>query len=357
MYCKNIICKTYILIGLCFLLACGTLPTSYELERTTLHEFIKFDAKESVKPSHIEETLYDIQSSTDTMGRAFRITKYLFLTNYHVIAPILTTGKYAQLVQQAKRGFLQDKKGEFTVIFHNKNKDIALLYINKLAQKSSKDKISQRNFWASISHHWNALKEKTQHIFSNKSKKEKTIPEDKVYFHLYDQILKEKSEVSEFLRFDGDNIKHKGYQLKFGGFDLYDKSKYVDYMGAFILPPNSSLYEKRGYVLPFQQKKIDILTKNLPSSPKTEFITSIPVYQGESGSPVFFEKKKGQYYLAGITTKTLSVGDTISTPGHPLGMLAYERTVSFIVHRDAIFEFIQDYLNKSKKKIHDKKSS
>ncbi len=343
--------KTYFLIALSLLLACGEPPNPHEIERNTLYSFIKFDAERYVKPTYIEETLYDIQSSTDTMGRAFRITKYLFLTNYHVIAPVLVSNKYAQLIKQAKRGFLQDREGEFTVIFHDKAKDIALLRIKKRAEKSSQEIFSPKGFWGNIENYWKVLKSKTQQFFSEQSNKEEVVPENKVYYHLYDRVLKEKLKISQFLRFDGEKIKHKGYRLKFGGFDLYDKSKYVSYMGEFVLPPNSSLYEKKGYVLPFQQEKIAILTKTLPSSSKKEIITSIPVYQGESGSPVFLENKKSQYYLAGITTKTLSVGDTISTPGHPLGVLAYERTVSFIVHRDTIFEFIQDYLEKSKNKI------
>ena len=121
--------------------------------------------------------------------------------------------------------------------------------------------------------------------------------------------------------------------------------------GEFILPPDSALYEKKGYVLPYRKKEITELTKKIPSSPDFEMITTIPVYQGESGSPVFYEKEKDKFYLAGITTKTLSLKEMISTPNHPEGILAHERTVSFVVHRQAIFDFIQEYLKKLKNQI------
>ena len=350
--------KNLFFISLFFSLACSK-PDIKTVEYNVLLKFLEFDSSQHVTTSHIEQTLYDIQSSTDTMGRAFRITKYLFLTNYHVIASTLISGKYSQLVKQAERGFLQNKGGEFAVVAHDKTQDIALLQLKDSTPQADKKTNYLNKFWDTLQNYWKILKNKTQQIFTNKlsDSKKIMIPEDQPYFHLYNRVLKEKEAVTEFIRFNGDDIKHIGYQLKFGGFDLYDKKKYVEYLGDFVLPPNSALFEKKGYVLPFQEKEIAILTEKLPSSSKREMITSIPVYQGESGSPVFLEEKKNHYYLAGITTKTLSAGDTISTPGHPLGILAYERTVSFIIHRDAILKFIQNYLKVLKTNINSKAPS
>ena len=337
----------FTILFLLFVFSCSK-PDPKKIEYEVLSKFLEFDPKEEYEPAYIEQTLYDVQSPSDTMGRAFRIGKNLFLTNHHVIASVLLSGKYAQLVKQERRGFLQSRQGEFEILFHDKTRDIALLRLKSLIPKQTQEESKKST--------WEKWKDKFSRFFQSRSNQEK-IPENKVYFRLYDQILKEKEHVTEFIRFDGDNIKHKGYWLKFGGFDLYDREKYIDDLGEFILPPNSALFEKKGYVLPFRKKEIAVLTEKIPSNPKYEMITSIPVYQGESGSPVFLEAKKGKYYLAGITTKTLGAGDTISTPGHPLGILAYERTVSFIIHRGAISTFITNYLKKLKQELNQKKTS
>ena len=311
-------------------------------EYKILSEFLEFSESSYVDRGHIEALIYDIQSPTDTMGRAFRISKKLFLTNHHVIVKVLS-GKYAQLVKQENRGFLRNQEGEFDIIHYDKTRDIALLRLkDETPDQADLKKSNQRD-------------QKEKDKINKLKEKEESLSNDEAYFRLYPKILRLKDKVSEFIRFNGDDIKHKGYHLTFGGIDLYNKKNYIDYVGEFILPPNSALYEKKGYVLEYRKKIIQELTKKLPSKPKFEIITSIPVYQGESGSPVFYEKEKNKFYLAGITTKTLSLKEMISTPNHPEGILAHERTVSFIVHRQAIFDFVQSYLKKLKNEIESQK--
>ena len=71
-----------------------------------------------------------------------------------------------------------------------------------------------------------------------------------------------------------------------------------------IYLPIQRFSKKKGYVLPFKEKEIKTLTKGLLSKKEYEIVTTIPVYQGESGSPIFLETDEDEYYLAGITTKT-----------------------------------------------------
>ena len=185
--------------------------TSKETEYEVLSSFLKFSDSAYVDRNHIESLLYDVQSPTDTMGRAFRITKKLFLTNHHVIIKMLS-GKYAQLVKQENRGFLRDRQGEFDIIHHDKKRDIALLRLKDAKPNQPKE-----------------AQNKKPH--EEAQKKEESVPNDKVYFRLYPKVLSEKDKVSEFLRFDGNEIKHSGYYLKFGGVDLYNRKTYVKYVG------------------------------------------------------------------------------------------------------------------------------
>ncbi len=238
-----------------------------------------------------------MQSPTDTVGRALRISKTLFLTNAHVVQ-----GKSnLYLVKQDKRGELDEQDGLFEVLHISAVKDLALLKIRKVR------------------------------------------PSNKPYVHLYNQIPKVGSKVSEFLLLKGEVTEHTGYHHKFGGRDIYEANKSIPYVGSMILPPNSALYEKKGLVYLFDQVQIDTLTKELPSKAENEMLTTIPIYQGESGSPVFYEPRPGVFYMCGVSTKALNMGEMLSTPGHPLGFSAYARTVSFMVHRDAIQKFIEFY--------------
>ena len=280
-------------------------PPPEKLRQSILEDFLDFSGEEVDKKT-IQYILYDIQSPTDTMGRAFKISDTLFLTNYHVIQKVIA-GKYAQLIKQEKRGIILDQAGEFEILEYDTKSDLALLQL--------------------------------------KNHKE---VDDEAAVHLYKRNPKEKEKISEFIHLSGEGGKHKGYHLDFGGKDIYSKEKYIEHLGTFHLPPNSALFEKKGYVLPFKEKKIQELTKPLPSKKEYEIVSSVPVYQGESGSPVFLEKNENEYYLAGIVTKTLNTGEIISTPEDPLGYMAYHRTVSFIVHQNAIRQFIKKYLSKKK---------
>ena len=294
-----------LILSFIFLLVSCKQPSPEKLRRTILENFLNFSGEE-VDKEDIQYILYDIQSPTDTMGRAFKISDTLFLTNYHVIQKVIA-GKYAQLIKQEKRGVILDREGEFEILEYDTKSDLALLQL--------------RNY--------------------------KAVDYEAVIC-LYDRNPKEKEKISEFIHLSGEESKHKGYHLDFGGKDIYSKGKYIKHLGAFHLPPNSALFEKKGYVLPFKEKKIRELTKPLSSKKEYEIVSSVPVYQGESGSPVFLETNENKYYLAGIVTKTLNTGEIISTPEDPLGYMAYHRTVSFIVHRNAIYQFIKKYLSKKK---------
>ena len=278
-------------------------PSPKEIQQKILKDFLDFPGGDIDKKT-IEYILYDVQSPTDTMGRSFKISDGLFLTNHHVIRKVID-GKYAQLVKQEKRGILSDIEGEFEVLEYDIPSDLALLRLKKYNPK-----------------------------------------DDETIVHLYKRTPKVKEKVSEFIHLSGEGGKHKGYHFDFGGKDIYDKQKYIKHLGSFDLPPDSALFEKKGYVLPFKEKEVQRLTKGLPSKKEYEIVTSVPVYQGESGSPIFLEIGEGEYYLAGVTTKTLNTGEMVYTPGDPMGHIAYDRTISFIVHRDAIFKFITKYLAK-----------
>ena len=291
------------LLYVCFSASCKR-PSPEKLRQTILEDFLKFSNK-AIDKKTIQSILYDIQSPTDTMGRAFKISDTLFLTNYHVIQKVITAGKYAQLIKQEQRGIILNQEGEFEILEYDTKSDLALLKLKGYKET-----------------------------------------DDEAVVHLYKRNPGEKEKISEFIHLSGEGGQHKGYHLDFGGKDIYSKEKHIEHLGSFHLPPNSALFEKKGYVLPFKEKKIQKLTKPLSSKKEYEIISSVPVYQGESGSPVFLETGENEYYLVGIVTKTLDTGEIISTPEDPLGYMAYNRTVSFIVHQDAIRRFIKKYLLK-----------
>ena len=214
-----------------------------------------------------------------------------------------------RLVQQSKRGEISGDDGIFEILYVDVKRDLALLKLKNIK------------------------------------------PKTKPYLHLYKSIPTVNAKVSEFLSLVGDSVEHSGYEQTFGGRDLYKPELYIDYLGTLLLPPNSSLYEKKGFVLEFKQEEILEKTKKLPSYSSVEIVSTIPIYQGESGSPVFSEIDAGKYYMSGVSTKALSQGETVSTPGSPLGFLGFDRTVSFIVHRDAIEQFIRTYIKQLREEI------
>ena len=273
----------------------------------SLQDYLNYNSKSFIEKDDIEDILYDVQSSTDTKGRAARITNNLFLTNNHVIADVISGYSDVRLIQQSNRGKFDGVKGKFKILYADAKKDLALLQIEDFSPKS------------------------------------------KAILHLYDKVPNTNFKVSEFLRLVGENIKHSGYKQEFGGRDLYNQDLYMDYLGTLLLPPNSALYEKKGFILEFKQAEILEKTKNLPSYADTEIVSTIPIYQGESGSPVFGEIAPEKYYMIGVSTKALSVGETVSTPNSPLGFMGFDRTVSFIVHRNAIKNFILTYIEQLKK--------
>ena len=273
-----------------------------QVEYQVLQSFLRFNESGILEKRDIPDLLFDVQSPNSTLGRAVRLNSNLFLTNFHVV----NKQSSAQLVPQSKRGALKDNTGKFDIIYFDKGRDLALL---RLVQ---------------------------------------TKPNKSNYVHLYDKMPVANDKVSEFLDLVGDEMEHTGYKKDFGGRDIYDKDKYLSYVGSFILPPNSSLFEKKGLVFHFDQTKMDILTKKHPSKAEVEILTSIVIYQGESGSPVFLEITRNKYVLIGLTTKALDLGEQIFTPGDPLGFSAYARTANLVVHRDAIQQFVQNYLTAQK---------
>ena len=302
--------RIYILLIFSFVLnGCKEKPE--KLERQALISFLKYDPNKKLNRKEIQELLFDIQSSTSTLGRAVQITKNLFLTNHHVINRILPGYNDIRLIKQSQRGEFKNKSGKFEIVHVDKIKDLALL---KLIDQA---------------------------------------PIGEAYLHLYKEIPKTGDKVSEFIGLIGDTVEHTGYKLDYGGKDVYDREKHIEHAGTFILPPNSTLFEKKGFVLEFKPKKVAALTKNLPSKIENEMLSTIAIYQGESGSPIFLELGEDDFYMVGVSTKALNMNEMIPTPGHPLGFMAYARTVSFAVHRDAIHKFLSLYISKLEKSYSD----
>ena len=55
----------------------------------TLESYLSYEPSKVLTRSDITNLLYDVQSTTDTRGRAVKISNDLFLTNNHVISNIV----------------------------------------------------------------------------------------------------------------------------------------------------------------------------------------------------------------------------------------------------------------------------
>ncbi|MEM7182897.1 MAG: hypothetical protein AAF518_18440 [Spirochaetota bacterium] len=269
----------------------------------------------------VESRLYDIQTDQGTRGRAFHIGNGFFLTAYHVIKGIKAP---YYLVLQSKRGPVEDtKNASFQILHYIEKPDVALLQL----------KHRQRSLAGGVP--------------------------------LIQKAPAKNADVSLFIRLTKGNTGHSGYDLSFGGIDYYDAKQESKYLGRFLLPPASYLYEKRGLVIDYDiakiRKKIGYFNKSkkkqdrvyidsIFNSPQDKTLTTISAYQGESGSPVFQRIEENQYQFAGLVLAVSLVNQLIPTPKHPLGFYAHDRTITLLAHQKPIVQLLKEYINILEKK-------
>ncbi len=296
---------TLLIVGLMVYFT-GIFKSTAQQEREALMNFLQGENQMGIRAGQVEALLFDVQGKTGTRGRAFYIGGPFFITAYHVV----DKGKNLSLVRQARRGPVGGHHYKFEVAQFNRAHDVALLKASLFAEPIE------------------------------------FLP------RLCEKVPEKGENVSLFIRLTKGNKKHSGYELEFGGADLYNKKKHVDFLGKLVLPPSSSLYEKQGLVLRYDIKalKLDKKSKNdskewaqITKSKDLQYLTSITAYQGESGSPVFVRSDRS-YKVCGLLFAVRMTGQVIPTPAHPLNFYAHDRTVSFIIRPEAIKAIIKQYL-------------
>ena len=273
------------------------------IETKILDDFLTYTEKDSIDKRRIETLLYDIVNKR-TRGRAVHIGDGYFLTAYHVVKGVETSHK---LVPQSIR--YRNYAKDFKILYYDSDADIALL-------KASVDN-----------------------------------REGKSLVHLSPRILRIGENVLLFTRLSGSPLS-QSYEYEIYGKDYYDEKSDMK-IGKFSLQAGSLLFETQGFVLVKNDSLIlkDVIGVDEISKKSLKYnqFTSLMMYQGDSGSPVFLRLGVDRYVLAGIATSALGIQHKIITPNHPLKYKGMQQTGASFAHRDSIEKFIMNYNSESKK--------
>lgn len=247
-----------------------------------------------IDESRIKDVLYEFQSKQGTVGRAVYLGSRYFLTAYHVIE---NQSVQMMLIHQSDRG-RKKLRVNYRVLHHDRDLDIALIL--------SSD-------------------------YNNGSRPVIAIENTK---------LQPGRKLSQFTHLTGVPIT-SDYHLNFDGKDYYNQSKTIRDIAGFRLSAKSFLFEKHGLVLKYNPKEIWKITKaqaegevdasrralhnRIHAKPEGKMFTSLPLYDGESGSAIFAIQNH-QFKLAGVLIASYQTNEVVKTPKHPLGYSKYIRS-------------------------------
>ncbi len=162
--------------------------------------------------------------------------------------------------------------------------------------------------------------------------------------HLAQAPLNVGEGVSIFLRVLGRR-RLADYEFELKGRDYYNPATELN-LGKFILPADSLLFEKQGWVLPYRPEMIGKSVEDKDNSliPAVDAnFSSILSYNGESGSPIFARLRNGRYSFVGILASGWQIEHEIPTPGNPLGFASMAQTGTIFAHRNPITRLIENY--------------
>lgn len=304
-------------------ISCSRKPD--EVETELFRDFLNFTPESALDQVDIGQLLYDIETKVrtkkgiegKTKGRAVSIGDGYFLTAFHVIDPeeskkearemaqdmsLRLEDISVKLVPQNRRGYGTDFAQGFEVAYRDRESDLALL----------KAPVENRSGRAKV--------------------------------HLASPSLSIGQAVSTFFWVSGIPKVVK-YEFELNGRNYYDNATTMR-LGKLILPANSLLFEKQGWVLPYNpdlmRKSSDDTDQSLIPVKDGNF-SSIMSYNGESGSPVFVRLRNGKYIFAGILTAGWQIEYYIKTPENPLGYSHMAQTGTIFAHREPIARLISGY--------------
>lgn len=248
--------------------------------------------------------MYNIIDKKGIRGRAVYIGDGYFLTAYHVVKDEETSLK---LIAQLSR--YTNYAMSFKILYYDSDADIALL------------KISVDN------------------------------REGKALVHLIPRLLRVGENVSSFTRLLGRPLS-QSYEFEIYGKDYYGEKSDIK-VGKFILPSGSLLFETQGFVLDnslFLKGEIDNtkIAKYKKYLNYSQF-SSLMMYDGDSGSPVFLRLDVDRYILVGIVTNVLGIRHRIITPNHPLKYKGMQQTGALFTNRNSIAKMMMNYNLETKK--------
>ena len=263
------------------------------LESRLFSDFLSYDSS-GIDKSVVESILYDINGREGTLGRAIHIGDGYFWTAYHVVKE---NQQKMQLKPQARRSFIGG--AGFHVLDYDPITDIALLQ-SDIQSKQGKALVT-----------------------------------------LYSRDLEINDQVLLFKRLSGRSLRKK-YEKDLQGINFYDNRKKL-YLGKFVLPENSLLFENQGRILFNNPSTIKVASTDRKVDPKNENFSSLMAYKGDSGSPVFVLLNDGTYAFVGIATTALGIDNWVETPKHPLGYEKMQQTGTYFTHQGPIDRLIMKY--------------
>ena len=275
-----------------------TKPVDRELEESLLLDLLSSPANNYVNIKSIEALLFDVKDKETTRGRAVHIGDGYFITVYSAVNK---NPENMKLSPQLLKWSNADYESNFRVVSYDKESDIALLQIP----------VNKRKGKASL--------------------------------HLANKISSIDDKVSAFIGISGFP-RDEPYKLEYDGRDFYDQSKPAQKIGKLILPAGSLLFEKEGKVLRYDKQYFKKIKGFYGGMPENENFTSISVFNGESGLPVFLKISDEKYIFAGIVRAGFGIEHKIPTPNHPLGYKGMQQTGAFFVHREPINRLILEYI-------------
>ena len=276
-----------------------SIKSDSQLEQELLADFLDGNQETHLDKPEIENLLYNVVTKSKIEGKvqafsegsAVALGDGYYLTVYHVSGSNNNYGeKY--LLRQSKINSRPDLAQEFSVLWYNKDDDLALL--------------------------------RTQSVRTGKAA-----------MRLSTQMPKEGVEVSVF---DVSNVPaKKDYKRELVGKDFHDSSKDID-LGRLVMLDGTRLFETQGRVV------------NYPEI-QNESVSSLQTANGYSGSPIYLRLLDGKYMFAGILRGGIDVPFYVDVGQIPPGVFSdsppkWHQTGTVFKNRDTIKRFIESYKNR-----------
>jgi len=274
------------------------------LERKLLEDFLY--SERTLQREEIANVLVDITKKTEEGGRfrigsAFHIGDGYLLTNFHVIDGDNMLDLMANISYRA--GYLIGS-APFDVLQTDRENDLALLRWRSSQRRGKaliglSKKVIEEN--ASVSFF--------EYVFRTQASFEKTITQE----------------------LTGQDIYRRGRQMN---------------LGSVVLPSKSPLLETQGFVVPYRPEMFE--PKQRSTLPKSSFFMStLQIYNGSSGGPVFLRLPGNHYALVGVQSKLLGFDFDIPTPKHPLKYKTMQQVATYSLRGKPVENLIRTYLAKA----------